>query len=329
MDNESEYVGNEVEEVSLQNKIPKFSNTHYTADGSQRAFVPLLKPDTLWFNTGTLCNITCKNCYIESSPYNDRLVYISAEEVRSFLDQISSRKWPVETIGLTGGEPFLNNEIMDIIESICTKEYLLIILTNAMRPMMRPAITSRLAEVQKKFQNQIKIRVSLDHFNEDKHDFVRGKGAFQKAIEGLEWLSQSGFQIAIAGRMFWGEDELQSRDGFAKLIAEYGLNIDPYDPNELVLFPEMDMTKEVPEITTSCWKILGKKPAEIMCSSSRMVIKRKGANHPVVVSCTLLPYAKEFELGNTLKEAESPVFLNHKFCSQFCVLGGASCNPSE
>ena len=328
MDNVNEFAVEEVTSPSSFNRNSKFSNTYYTADGSQRAFVPLVKPDTLWFNTGTLCNITCKNCYIESSPQNDRLVYISAKEVQSFLDQIKIRKWPVETIGLTGGEPFMNFEIIQIIENILSRGFELLVLTNAMRPMMRPRITSSLLELQRKYGEQIKLRVSLDHFEEEKHDYIRGKGSFNKAIEGLVWLTENDFQVAIAGRMYWDESETQSRKGFAHFIADNGLKIDPYDPNQLVLFPEMDIAKVTPEITTSCWKILGKKPTDIMCSSSRMVIKRKNSTHPVVVSCTLLPYSSEFQMGKTLKEAEKPVFLNHKYCSQFCVLGGASCKPN-
>ena len=328
MDNVSEFEMVEVTNFSSAKKNPKFSNTYYTADGSQRAFVPLVKPDTLWFNTGTLCNINCKNCYIESSPQNDRLVYISAKEVQSFLEQINIRKWPVETIGLTGGEPFMNFEIMQIIENILFPGYKLLVLTNAMRPMMRSRIISGLLDMKRNYGEQIKLRVSLDHFEEEKHDYIRGKGSFKKAIEGLVWLSENDFQVAIAGRMYWDESEVQSREGFARFISDNGLNIDPFDPNQLVLFPEMDSAKVTPEITTSCWKVLGKKPTDIMCSSSRMVIKRKNSTHPVVVSCTLLPYASAFQMGKTLEDAEKPVFLNHKYCSQFCVLGGASCKPN-
>ena len=66
----------------------KFHDPEVTADGSARAKVALKRLETLWFNTGTLCNLTCVNCYIESSPTNDRLVYITAEEVRTYLDEI-------------------------------------------------------------------------------------------------------------------------------------------------------------------------------------------------------------------------------------------------
>ena len=93
-----------------------------------------------------------------------------------------------------------------------------------------------------------------------------------------------------------------------------------------MLFPEMDMTVEVPEITTACWGILNKSPDAVMCASSRMVVKRKGVKSPAVLACTLLPYSPEFELGTTLAEAEVDVSLNHPHCAKFCVLGGASCS---
>jgi len=93
-----------------------------------------------------------------------------------------------------------------------------------------------------------------------------------------------------------------------------------------VLFPEMDELAEVPEITTACWGILNKKPGDVMCASSRMVVKRKGAKNPTVLACTLLPYDAQFELGETLEQAEGAVKLNHPHCAKFCVLGGASCS---
>jgi hypothetical protein len=97
----------------------------------------------------------------------------------------------------------------------------------------------------------------------------------------------------------------------------------------------MDVHVDVPEITESCWGVLGKSPADVMCASSRMVVKRKGASHPVVLPCTLLPYDPAFEMGTTLAEAartdggmfdRGAVKLCHPHCAEFCVLGGGSCS---
>jgi len=59
-----------------------------------------------------------------------------------------------------------------------------------------------------------------------------------------------------------------------------------------------------------------------------MVVRRKGATRAVVVACTLTPYDTQFELGSSLADATGAVKLNHVFCAQFCVLGGASCSAS-
>ena len=124
----------------------------------------------------------------------------------------------------------------------------------------------------------------------------------------------------------WGEDDAAERAGFARLFAEHAIPVDAHDPAALVLFPEMDAGVDVPEITASCWGILGKSPDDVMCATSRMVVKRKDAAHPAVVSCTLLPYDAAFEMGATLAEAARAVPLNHPHCAKFCVLGGASCS---
>ena len=306
--------------------IGKFRDREVTADGQTRASVPLSHPETLWFNTGTLCNITCANCYIESSPTNDALVYLTADEVEGYLDQLEARAWPVREIGFTGGEPFMNPQMIDMAERALARGYEVLILTNAMQPMMRPRVRAGLTRLQAEHGDRLTLRVSLDHYTPARHDAERGPGSFARTLEGMDWLRDTGIAMTVAGRTLWGESEDQARAGFAALYADRGYTIDATDPGRTVLFPEMDLAAEVPEITTACWGILGKAPEGVMCASSRMVVKRRGADRPAVLACTLLPYDAQFELGETLQEAETEVFLNHPHCAKFCVLGGASCS---
>lgn len=306
--------------------IGKFQNPRVTADGEMRAVVPLSHPETLWFNTGTLCNITCTNCYIKSSPTNDALVYLTTDEVESYLDQITARNWPIHEIGFTGGEPFMNPAMIGMARAALSRGHAVLILTNAMRPMMRPNMRAGLVALQRDFGDRLTLRISVDHFSARRHDSERGTGSFARTLLGMQWLRDNGLRMTIAGRIEWADSEAKARAGFADLFAEHGFDIDAADPGQTVLFPEMDESIEVPEITTACWGILNKSPESVMCSSSRMVVKRKGAAHPVVLACTLLPYSPEFELGRTLAEAERDVHLNHPHCAKFCVLGGASCS---
>jgi sulfatase maturation enzyme AslB (radical SAM superfamily)/predicted phosphodiesterase len=308
-------------------QVEKFQNVRVTASGEDRASVPLRRLDTLWVNTGTLCNITCKHCYIESSPKNDRLAYIRCDEVRGYLDEIRDNGLGTEEIGFTGGEPFMNPEIMSMLDTALQRGFRVLILSNAMKPMQR--FKQPLKELNAGYRNKLSLRISLDHYTSERHEEERGLGTFKPALEGLSWLSQNGFQISVAGRTMWNENEASERAGYGRLFEKHNIRIDPFDPAGLVLFPEMDETVDVPEITSGCWTILGKSPADVMCSSARMVVKRKGADRPAVVACTLIPYDPRFELGTTLNQADAPVYLNHPHCARFCVLGGASCSQKS
>lgn len=300
----------------------KFANPAVTADGEKRASVDLRGLETLWFNTGTLCNLACKTCYIESSPTNDALVYLTLAEVRRYLDEIAQNGLGTREIAFTGGEPFMNRDMVPILQLCLKRGFDVLMLTNAMRPMRR--FEEQLLALPNR--EKLVMRVSLDHFSKQVHEAERGENTWGKALEGIDWLAANGFRLAIAGRQLPGESGAEARAGYAALFADHGWQIDPNDPAQLVVFPEMDATADTPEITVDCWQITGVDPASIMCASSRMVIKRKGANKPVVAACTLLPYDDEFALGETLAEASRPVALNHPHCSRFCVLGGASCS---
>ena len=69
----------------------KFRDPDVTLSREPRAHVRLDALRTLWFNTGSLCNLACRNCYIESSPRNDRLAYLSYQELRDYLARWEAR----------------------------------------------------------------------------------------------------------------------------------------------------------------------------------------------------------------------------------------------
>jgi Radical SAM superfamily/4Fe-4S single cluster domain len=302
----------------------KFSDPFVTAKGEKRARVLLKSLDTLWFNTGTLCNLTCQHCYIESSPKNDRLVYLTAAEVAEYLDQIEAGDFRTTLIGFTGGEPFMNRELPEMLEETLSRGLRALVLTNAMKPMAKckPALLS----LQKRYGDWLTIRVSIDHYGCRVHELERGARSWRPTIDGLLWLARNRFSLHVASRRLSGETEAEIRCGFARLFAELGIEIDADDPIRLIVFPEMDAAADVPEITESCWGILGKSPESVMCATSRMIVKRNGEARPAVIACTLLPYDPRFELGRTLAEASGAVSLNHPHCAKFCVLGGGACS---
>jgi MoaA/NifB/PqqE/SkfB family radical SAM enzyme len=182
-------------------KKPKFVDRFFTVNGQNRASVALSNPETLWFNTGTLCNIECSNCYIASSPTNDDLVYLTSDDVADYLEQLSEIGWGVTEIGITGGEPFMNPDILDILRRALKRGYDVLVLTNAMAPMMRPKVQRGLQDLHSEFGEKLALRVSLDHYQQEKHDQERGTGSFAKTITGMSWLRDIGIKTAVAGRI--------------------------------------------------------------------------------------------------------------------------------
>jgi len=302
----------------------KFVDPDVTVDGKTRASVPLVELRTLWFNTGTLCNLTCEHCYIESSPRNDRLVYLTVGDVTQYLDEIVRLELKTEEIGFTGGEPFMNPDIIGMLGVCLERGFRVLVLTNAMRPMMRHA--EELEALRLRFGRALTVRVSLDHPSPELHEQERGRKTFAPTLAGLKWLAARDFNVHVAGRLRWNDDEGPLRAGYRTLFDREAISINPGDRQQLVLFPEMDVAVDVPEITTECWAILHKRPADVMCASSRMIVKHKGAAGPSVVSCTLLPYDARFDFGTGLEGSLGAVKLNHPHCAKFCVLGGGSCS---
>lgn len=316
----------------------KFRDPDQTLTLEPRASVDFCALETLWVNTGTLCNIACVNCYIDSSPTNDRLAYLTAAEAASFFDEIEVLDLGTREIGFTGGEPFMNPDMIAMIRDALTRGFEVLILTNAMQPLQRPHIQTELLALKATFGEKLNLRVSLDHHTQRLHETERGPNTWDTALDGLDWLAANGFKFSIAGRTCWGEPESRERAGYGRLFRKRGYQVDENNPMELVLFPEMDVRLDVPEITTSCWSILNVDPEAMMCATSRMVVKHKGDDKPSVMPCTLLPYDRDFGMGSTLAESQKTnggnfrngaVKLNHPHCARFCVLGGGSCSAGN
>lgn len=304
--------------------LDKWKDEKVTAKGEQRAWVSLKKLKTLWFNTGTQCNLECSNCYIESSPKNDRLVYLEQSDVSPFLKELDD---DTELIAFTGGEPFINPQIIKILTECLETNKEVLVLTNAYRVLKRHEAS--LLELLNRFGKKLHLRISLDHYSKEVHERERGAKTFDGTLDRLKWLYNKGFNISIAGRSLTHDSLDQALEGYQKLLYSKEINLDLKLNDKIVIFPEMNDGNDVPEITTGCWDILSKSPDDQMCASERMIVKRKGEDKAVVLACTLLAYDKQFELGNTLSDSKKDVYLNHEFCAKFCVLGGASCSSAK
>jgi sulfatase maturation enzyme AslB (radical SAM superfamily) len=217
----------------------------------------------------------------------------------------------------------MNKDIIQMLFESLNNNFKTLVLTNAMAPMLHKK--NELLDLNKKFVKLLKLRISIDHYTKAQHEQVRGKNSFNKMLEGISFLKENNFNFSFATRLMWNENEKTTRENFKNFFNINKIKLDAYSTVDLVTFTEMDVNAETPEITTACWSILNKNPDDVMCSHTRMVVKKKNRK-PSVIACTLLPYDEAFDLGETLKSSLKKVYLNHPHCSKFCVLGGSKCS---
>ncbi|MFN3288065.1 MAG: radical SAM protein, partial [Sphingomonadaceae bacterium] len=202
----------------------KFADPARTLSGAPRARVGFERLETLWLNTGTRCNLACANCYIESSPTNDRLEWLRLADALPLLEE--ARAMGATLVGLTGGEPFMNPDIVALLGAALDRGFAVLALTNGMRPLRRHE--AALLSLRNRHGDRLRLRVSLDHWSAEVHDAERGQGAFARALDGLRWLAGHGFDVAVAGRHLPGEPEALARAGYARLFADQGLALDAH-----------------------------------------------------------------------------------------------------
>ena len=97
-------------------------------------------------------------------------MYITTAEVEDYLDQLVERNWGVREIAFTGGEPFMNPDMIDITRASLARGYDVLILTNAMRPMMRKKMQAGLLELNAAYPGKLTLRISIDHWSEELHN---------------------------------------------------------------------------------------------------------------------------------------------------------------
>ena len=255
--------------------LGKFQNPDFTAKGEARAFVSLYAPaDALVQHRQPVQHHLRQLLHrIEPAQRPPRL---SLARRRPLLPGRGRRPAaPVEEIGFTGGEPFLNREFPAMLgEAPGTG------LSRAgpdQRDEADAAAQSQSCSIYARdTARSLTIRVSIDHFLPEKHEAVRGRGTWRPMLEGLRWLGADGFDLRVAGRTLWHEPEADVRAGFAAPVRAEGIPIDAHDPASSRAVSGDGRTNDVPEITTRCWSILGVRPEQMMCASSRMVHQAEG-----------------------------------------------------
>lgn len=299
-----------------------FEHRRRASGNEPRGFIRAHALDELWFHTGTACNLSCPFCLEGSKPGDDRLQMLRTDDALPFIDE--ALDLGVKQFSFTGGEPFINKDIVHILDYALLHRPCLV-LTNATEPLIR-----RLKQLKslRDRPHTLNFRVSLDYSDAARHDAGRGEGMFARALEGLRRLHEMGFHVSVASQLLPGIKPNVVSARFAEVFRIAGL------PDDLprIEFPEFHppgAQVTTPQITERCMTDLQTEETRrsFMCAFSKMVAKIGGRMR--VYACTLVDDDPDYILGETLTEAlQTPVSMKHHRCYS-CFKDGASCSEMK
>ncbi len=281
-------------------------------------WAPLYSLDALWFQVGgTICNLWCTHCFISCSPDNHKFGFMSRETVRRYLD--ASRAYGVKEYYFTGGEPFMNRDLLGILEDTLALGPATV-LTNGI--LIQERVARRLRELADAARYSLELRVSIDGFTPESNDAIRGAGSFAKAMKGIKQLVDHGFLPIITAAQTWDDAETENVfQGFRRTLLELG-----YRRPRIKLIPPLRIGREkvrnrgytdYEHITTEMMRDYN--DALLQCTHSRMVTDQG------VYVCPILIDYPEARMGNSLEAASQPYPLKHQACYT-CYLAGAICH---
>lgn len=265
--------------------------------------IPLHALTELWVHTGTACNLECPFCLEGSRPGDTRLERIKPVEIKPILEQAA--QFGARRFGFTGGEPLIVKDIVKILEHALSLRPCLL-LTNGTAPLLK-----RLHQLQllKHQPHPLSFRVSLDYPDEQRHDSARGWGNFRRALDGLQLLHTQGFTVSIARQREVDENSSEVAEKFRQLLRRASL------PEDLPVaaLPDFGRPGETAEIVLAATEL--QQPETLMCSYSRMVVKRQG--QLCFYACGFTDDDPRFDLGDSLPAAlTAHVELKHHRCSR-------------
>jgi molybdenum cofactor biosynthesis enzyme MoaA len=283
--------------------------------------VPLAHLDDLWFQVaGTLCNLACRHCFISCNPHNHAFGFLDLETVRRVLDE--SVALGVKEYYFTGGEPFLNRDLVPMLE-LTLRYGPATVLTNG--TLLREEGLARLRRAEEASPYSLEFRVSLDGFTAAANDPERGEGTFERTLHGVRQLLEQGFLPIVTVTQTREEDDPAALfDGFVRLLRAHG-----YDRPRVKLLPTLRIGAEVrrhrgyrPDERVTREMMEGYDAGRLLCSHSRIVTDRG------VYVCPILIEAPDARLGATLAEARAGFALRHQACFTCYQYGALCANPS-
>ncbi len=283
---------------------------------------PLASLDELWFQvSGTLCNLKCEHCFISCNPTNDSFGYLSYDHVMHMLEE--SVELGVKEYYFTGGEPFLNRELVPMVEQVLQVGPVTI-LTNG--TVLKTDWMKRLQTAEQNSRYSLEFRVSIDGPTPEMNDPIRGERTFERAMKGVAMLCEFDFLPIITMTRTWDESrEEEILDSFRGVLKENG-----YARPRLKVLPRLKLGEEADRtegygqferITSEMME--GFDVSQLLCNHSRVVTDRG------IYVCPILIESESARLGETLRDAQADFPLLEGACYTCYQYGSICANPSS
>jgi organic radical activating enzyme len=200
----------------------------------------------LWLYTNFDCNLRCDYCCVRSSPTAPRRE-LGLERVQRIAREAT--QLGVKEIFVTGGEPFLLEDIGEILVT-CAAAAPTTVLTNGM------LFTGRRAEALRGLpRDRIVLQISLDSATPERHDRHRGPGTWARTRAGIQLARATGFRVRLAAtvssddeveefRQFLDEENIAEEDRVIRRIALRGAANEGIAVARTDLVPEVTITAE-------------------------------------------------------------------------------------
>ena len=190
-----------------------------------KQFIPPLT--TVYFYLTEGCNLACKHCWLSPPLEKGKLKYpyLPLSQIQAVINE--ARPLGLQSVKLTGGEPFLHPDIKSILEQLREEKIPISIETNG--TLFTQELVSQLAQMHDVF-----ISVSLDSISASKHENVRKiKGCFEDTVRGIKMLVESNIHPQVITSLLpENKEELPEIIRFVEELGASSFKLNIIQPTE-------------------------------------------------------------------------------------------------
>lgn len=183
-----------------------------------------------------VCNLQCRHCYINAgcTRQNSEL---SVQEISTIAYELTCQRGEdgIE-IFLTGGEPFIRKDTLDILHALSDMGAKLALTTNGL------LLSSPIIETLAKYR--VETAVSLDGAILEHHEYIRGPRTFRKTVVAIKEMVSEGVRVVIDSVVcqenfsgIWGLFELAAQLQVDELVLTNVVMIGRAQANKDTLHP--------------------------------------------------------------------------------------------